>query len=125
MILVDSSVWIEAWRGLDTKVVACLRELVESTSAVVNPIIRLELLQGARDRRHQQTLRDLLSPIQTEPFPERLWDETAHFYLTAREGGITLTTVDAIIATHARLLHYRLWSLDQVFSKIPGVELFR
>ena len=123
MILVDSSVWIAAWRGKDEKVVSQLTRMIESAEAVINPLIHIELLQGARDIRHQQHLRELLSPIPLKPLEEDVWNEAPKFLLRCREKGVTLTTIDGLIATHAMIGRFDLWSLDTVFSSIPGLRL--
>ena len=123
MILVDSSVWIAAWRAQDSKIVTALTRYVEAGEASINLFIRTELLQGARDRRHQQALRDLLSPIPIHPFSDEMWEEAPNLYLKSRERGITLTTIDCLIATHAQLAHLPLWSLDQTLHKVPGIKI--
>lgn len=120
MILVDSSVWIDAWRG--GKTVARLTPLIETGDAVLNPLIRTEILQGARDRRHQEMLKGLLSPIGVEALPEGLWEEAPLYYLRARERGVTLTTIDCLIAVHSLLLRCPLWSLNQVFRRAPDIQ---
>jgi len=121
VILVDSSVWIAAWRG-DGSAANTLSRLIEGGDAVINPLIRTELLQGARDRRHQQELKGLLTPITVLPLPESLWNKAPEIYLQSRERGTTLTTIDCLIATHARIERIMLWSLDQALSKVPGVR---
>lgn len=119
MILVDSSVWIQAWRGRDADVIATLARLVEGERVRINPLIRTELLQGARDGRHQQQLRHLLEPIRVQPLPEALWEESPKLYLQCRQRGVTLTTIDALIAVHAKIGKMQLWSLDGIYRKIP------
>lgn len=123
MVLVDSSVWIEAWRGRSDKVVARLTRLIEAGEAFLDPLIRTELLQGACDRKHQQELRQLLSPIPVEKLSDDLWDESAALYLKLRESGVTLTTMDCLIAAHAILMKTPLWSLDQIFRRVTGLNL--
>ncbi len=122
MILVDSSVWIAAWRGHDSSLVQQLSELIEKEKVAINGLIRTELLQGAKDTRHQKELKKLLEPVSLLALPEALWDESARLYLKSREIGVTLTTVDCLIATQSILSRLPLWSLDQVFKKIPDIR---
>ncbi|MBI2343013.1 MAG: PIN domain-containing protein [Deltaproteobacteria bacterium] len=119
MILVDSSVWIAAWRGSDAETVAQLTQLIERETVAINWLIRTELLQGARDRTHARTVQRLLEPIPVIPFPDALWDAAPGFYLECRQAGVTLTTIDSLIATHVKVARYQLWSLDHIFTKIP------
>ena len=48
MIVVDSSVWINKFRGIETEAVRALSEIDNGASILVGDIILLELLQGAR-----------------------------------------------------------------------------
>lgn len=88
----------------------------------MNWLIRTELLQGARNKKHQAEIKKLLEPVPIQPFPEDLWDEAALFYLKIRERGVTVTTIDSLIATQAILSKSLLWSLDGIFSKISGID---
>lgn len=124
MILVDSSVWIDAWRGRNPKIAVDLTRHIESGEAAINFLIRTELLQGARDQAHQRTLRELLHPVAVLPFPDDLWEESPLFYLQARQKGKTMTTIDCLIATHARVANLPLWSLDGVFHDLRGLILY-
>lgn len=125
MILVDSSVWIAAWRGNGPSLLEILGASVEAGEAGINLLIRTELLQGARDKKHQRALMKLLEPVPILPFPDNFWDEAPAFYLKCREDGIRLTTMDSLIAIHAILLGISLWSLDTTFSKIRGLRQFK
>lgn len=124
MILVDSSVWIEAWRGKNPSVTTSLARLIESGEATLNPLIRTEILQGARDLGHQKFLKELLSSVSIEPLPEDLWEEAPALYLKLRQKGITLTTIDCLIASHSMIKSLALWSLDQTFEKIPELKKY-
>lgn len=123
MILVDSSVWITAWRGTSEDVSAELARLIEIESARINPLIYIELLQGARDAAHQRTLRSLLSAVPVLALTPEIWEEIPILSLRWRSKGIQLATVDSTIAGHAHSTGMRLWSLDKVFSKIPNLSL--
>lgn len=118
MVLIDSSVWIAAWRGAPDNVMGILSSLVESGEARLNPLIRAELLQGASDVRHQDTLGRLLDPIVVLPIPDNVWRGAPKLFLKCRKTGLTLTTIDCLLAAHAMSERTSLWSLDRIFEKI-------
>lgn len=118
MILVDSSVWVDAWRGRQRGLAATLTALIESGEAAMNPLIYTELLQGALHARHQEEIATLLQPIALLPLPNMVWTESPRMYLRLRQQGLTLTTIDCLIATHVMLEHHDLWSLDKIFADI-------
>jgi predicted nucleic acid-binding protein len=49
VILVDSTVWIDLLRNIETVPVSRLRKLLDAGEATVAPVIVQELLQGATD----------------------------------------------------------------------------
>lgn len=118
MVLIDSSVWIAAWRGSDDAVTATLSMLVESGDARINPLIRVELLQGAKGNRHQETIGRLLHPVVALPLPEDVWNDAPKLYLKCRKAGLNLTTIDCLLANHALSERIPIWSLDHIFEKI-------
>ncbi len=125
MILVDSSVWISAWKGHDRELTSRLSTLIEVEEVVINSLIRMELLQGAIDLKHQKELKTLLDPISVQGLLDDVWDGASVFSLQQRQKGMTLTTTDCLIAYHAKILGAALWSLDKVFEKVSGLRLYR
>lgn len=125
MILVDSSVWISAWKGQDHDLISKLSSLIEVEEITINSLIRMELLQGAIDLKHQKELKTLLDPIAVQRLSDEFWDAAPIFALQQRQKGITLTTVDCLIAYHSKILGAPLWSLDKVFEKVSGLRLYQ
>ena len=63
MIVVDSSVWVDYFNGVDTAATSKLDGLLATTRIVVGDLILVEVLQGfrlARDLRRARQLFDLL-----------------------------------------------------------------
>lgn len=118
MILVDSSVWIAAWRGTHPALSQKLSLLVETQQACLNPLIQTELLQGARDEKHLKTLATLLEAVPVLELPEKIWTEAPHLFLKCRKIGLNVTTIDCLLATHTLLEKMPLWSLDGIFLKM-------
>jgi predicted nucleic acid-binding protein len=61
MILVDTSVWINHWRDIQTASVKTLRHGDIQDRIIVGDLVLFEALQGARDRDHAQNLDAALS----------------------------------------------------------------
>ncbi len=100
MIVVDSSTWINKFRGIQTEAVRTLSEL-DSASILVGDIILLELLQGARTDPHAARIERLMRAFAFERMLDReLSIIAARNFRTLRELGFTIrTSVDLIIAT--------------------------
>ncbi len=101
MILVDTSVWIDYFNGIDNSHTITLDlGLIEGTAAI-GDIIFLEILQGFRkDSDYKNTKTRLSTLEQYEMFGHRMVNNCAENYRSLRKKGITIrSTTDVIIAT--------------------------
>ncbi len=125
MVLIDSSVWIAAWRGSDDRVTATLSTLIDSGDACINQMIKVELLQGAKDSKHQDRIVNLIQPVTLLPIPDEVWHDAPELYLKCRKTGLNLTTIDCLLACHAISERIPIWSLDHIFQKIAHHSLLK
>lgn len=100
MIVVDSSAWINKFRGIQTEAVQTLSK-IDSASILVGDIILLELLQGARMDAQAARIERLLRSFAFERMLDReLSVAAARNFRTLRGLGFTIrTSVDLIVAT--------------------------
>lgn len=122
MILVDSSVWIDAFRGVETQQVVLLRRLIRSGDAGVGDLMLTEVLQGCRTDREFALVRRGFEPI---PLVEIAGEDAAvaaaRNYRALRSAGITVRkTIDTLIATRCILDDIPLLYGDRDFD--PFVE---
>ena len=101
MILIDTSAWIEFLR--DTGSPTCNRvDTVLGGEIATCDAVRMEVLAGARDEQHLQSLRRLLAravAISTEPAD---YDEAAALHrLCRRQGETVRKLIDCLIAAVA------------------------
>lgn len=116
----DSSVWIDFFSSAPGPGGRELRGLLaESEPVALTGLIVTEILQGLRwdvQRIERQLgLWDLL-----EPLGFKTYQEAAGLVRLARSRGVTLTTIDAIIATIALEHEAVLFTLDQDFGRIAS-----
>ena len=112
MILVDTSVWIDYFNGIETIETNHLDHILGQEPILVGDIILAEVLQGFRTDQDFETARKLLSTFQTVSIlnPESAI-RSAINYRALRKMGITVRkTIDCFIATFcidtgSRLLH--------------------
>ncbi len=111
MILVDSSVWIDLFNGIDTRGVMAVRERVGRGILVVGDLILAEVLQGFRTEREAAAADAALAPFaQVAVVDERIARQAAAHYRRLRRQGITVKkTIDLLIAT--RCLDKDWWLL--------------
>jgi len=101
LILVDSSVWIDFFRGVDTSGALRLREILRKEEVLVGDLILVEVLQGFRDEREATVAGELLDRFdQVAIVDARIARQAAAYYRQLRRQGITVRkTIDLLIAT--------------------------
>ena len=118
MILVDSSVWIDFFSSAPGRAGAELRRMIRDAEPfAVTGVVVTEILQGlARDvSRVERYLSqwDLL-----EPSGLRTYREAATIFRLGRAKGVSLTTIDVLIAAIALEHRASVFTLDKDFSRI-------
>jgi len=102
MILVDTSVWIDFFRGIESPERYRLRDLIESGDEIsIAGIILTEILQGTRNDDEFETLRRYFANVAVHnPGSAKTYIDAAQLYRTCRKKGITIrSTIDCIIAS--------------------------
>ena len=122
MILVDSSVWIDYFNGVETTETALLDEFLSTDAICIGDIILAEVLQGFRSDRDYKLAKEILSelPIYQIVTPE-LALVGADNYRKLRKKGVTIRkSVDNWIATFCIENRIPLLFSDKDFN--PYVE---
>ncbi len=122
MILVDTSVWIDYFNGVENPQTDLLDASISHGSVAIGDLIFLEILQGIRnDKQYRQTKQSLLTLDQHEMFGKEMSTKCADNYRALRKKGITIRkTADVIIATFCIEKQLPLLFLDRDF--LPFVD---
>jgi predicted nucleic acid-binding protein len=101
LILVDSSVWVDYFRGVDTAEADNLDALLSVEQIVIGDLILTEVLQGFISEREFNQGRKLLASIPTIPLVgEVIAFQAARNFRKLRTLRITIRkTIDTLIAT--------------------------
>lgn len=101
MIVVDSSVWIDYFNGVDSAASERLDKLLGVEPLAVGDLILAEVLQGFRRDADYRTARELMTSLTVlEMLGQKLAIQGAENYRSLRARGVTVRrTVDVIIAT--------------------------
>ncbi|MEO8649929.1 MAG: PIN domain nuclease [Acidobacteriota bacterium] len=101
MIFVDSSVWIDYLRGLDTLQTLELDLILGRKRIVIGDLVLTEVLQGCTDQKaFNETSRLLRQASFVTVGGYQVAVEAARNYITLRSKGVTVRkTVDTLIAT--------------------------
>ena len=101
MILVDSSVWIDYFRGTPTPQTEMLDSLLGSKPVVTGDLVLTEVLQGfGSEREFNQAKKLLTSLVVVDLVGQDIAIQAAKNFRMLRSLGITVRkTIDAVIAT--------------------------
>lgn len=118
MILVDSSVWIDYFRGRQSPETDLLDELLEREPVLTGDLILTEVLQGfGSDRDFTQAKKLLTSFNVIDLGGQDIAIQAAKNFCTLRALGITVRkTIDTIIATRCINNDYLLLYSDRDFD---------
>ena len=118
MILVDSSVWIDYFRGNSTPQTNALDALLGSEPLAIGDLILTEVLQGfANDLDFERTRQLLTALIVVELGGEEIAVQAAKNFRALRRLGITIRkTIDTVIATRCIESGYTLLHNDRDFD---------
>lgn len=118
MILVDSSVWVDYFRGAATVQTGRLDSLFGSEPLAIGDLILTEVLQGfSSDRDFNQAKKLLTSLVMVELGGRDIAFQAAKNYRKLRVLGITARkTIDTVIATRCITGGYTLLHSDRDFD---------
>ena len=118
MLVVDSTVWIDYFNGLENPQTDYLDQIVDRTPILVGDLILAEVLQGFRDDSDFEEARRALSKyIQVEMVNPELALQSARNYRLLRRKGITVRkTIDSLIATYCIENEHDLLHKDNDFD---------
>ena len=101
MILVDTSIWIDYFNGIDNKESNILDIALIDGTVAIGDMILMEILQGFRsDNDYKKAKKTLATLDQYEMFGQSMVIKCADNYRSLRKKGITIRkTADVIIAS--------------------------
>lgn len=118
MILVDSSVWIDYFRGTSTAQTERLDRLLDIEPLAVGDLILTEVLQGFESDRDFNAVRKMLTGLMViELGGPEIAIQAAKNFRTLRRLGVTVRkTIDTVIATRCIESGYDLLHSDRDFD---------
>ena len=116
MVIVDSSVWIEALRrDGNVQVKLALEALLEAYEAAWCGPVKLEVLGGARAQ-ERKALKEHFSCIPYFPMIDAMWDSAKELAWRLRDKGCPAPWNDVLIATLSRKAECRVYAVDKHFD---------
>ncbi|MEE9614794.1 MAG: PIN domain nuclease [Thermodesulfobacteriota bacterium] len=131
MILVDTSVWVDFLRGVNSRERRALHRLIEDDEDIsITEIILTEILQGIKEDKDFKTVKDYLLEFPVHrPKGTETYLKAAGIYRDCRKKGKTVRkTVDCIIAAICIENNLTLLHKDSDFEQIgacTGLKIYK
>ena len=125
-LLVDSSVWIDAFNGRSTVEVGLLNDALDAGEVVLGDLILMEVLQGVRHPRQLRATEQALAafPCRILGGRERARSAAGNYRLLRAAGLTPRSPIDVLIATFCVEESHELLALDRDFpAMIPHLGL--
>ncbi|MBV6394812.1 MAG: Ribonuclease VapC15 [Anaerolineales bacterium] len=118
MLLVDTSVWVDYFNGIENPQTDYLHENLDRTPILVGDLILAEILQGFRSVSDFEKVRRVLGKfIQADMVGTELAVQSARNFRFLRQKGITVRkTIDSLIATFCIENDHQLLHNDSDFD---------
>lgn len=125
MVLVDTSVWVDYFNGVDSRQTDTLDRLLYSELVAVGDLILTEVLQGFRLERDFNRAENYLEPLPFYLLGGRdIAISSAKNFRILRQQGVTVRkTIDVLIATAAIYYDFELLHNDRDFDVMKSVGL--
>jgi predicted nucleic acid-binding protein len=124
VIVVDSSVWIDAHRRPAGQTAAILTGLLDADEVALALPVRLELLAGIA-RRDRAALARGLSALPLLRPSDDTWARIERWVPLAADKGHRFGQADWLIAALADEIGALIWSLDEDFTHLEKLKLAR
>ena len=113
--MVDTSVWVEFFRGKKTAIKKRLEDLLEENRAAVSGIILAELLTGIANEKEQCFLEECFLGLPYLEATREIFATAGKMGATLRKKGITMPISDLLIAALAKTHSLTVLTLDNHF----------
>jgi len=122
-VLLDTSVWIDALRGKTPANVTVTQRLLNDDRVLSCGPVIFEIKRGLRPQERKKIL-PLFDALIRLSVDEAVWDAAGDLDASLRKKGITIPSMDVIIAQIC--LHHKvfLFYLDEHFRSVPGLKMF-
>ena len=130
MIVVDSSVWVDFFNGIENEQTDLLDDLLSRERLLIGDIILTEVLQGFRRDAEFQRARELLEALEFQAMlGKEMALRCAENYRKLRKAGVTVRkTIDVMIATFCIEGSHELLHADRDFNAMEkhlGLKVVR
>ncbi len=126
LVLVDTSAWICFFARKDfSEIKEIVSHLLDENRAAVAGPVLVELIQGARTEKERDFLKNRIEGLHWLTVTDMHWHEAADLSFGWRRKGVTVSTVDALLAVVALSYDCSLLHKDSDFDLLARHSALR
>ncbi len=126
-ILVDTSVWIDYFKGNDVHFQSKVDEALTNCHIYVPKVVLAELIQGAKSEKEIMVIEDFIDAFHIIDQKDDTWLKAGRLSFNMKRKGVTVSIIDCYIAAIADENGCIIFSLDEHFNSIKkflNISLF-
>ena len=123
MIIVDTSVWVRYLRFPGSDEGRELDNLLQKRQVALAGVMLAEILQGARDPQDFEELGVQLASLPYVSETKNTWIQVGVLSYQMRQQGRLIPLTDLTVAALAMEHGHSLYTLDEHFQRVPGLQL--
>ena len=123
-ILVDTTIWIEFFRG-KSKIADHLEMLLMENAVWTCGVVVFEVLQGIKSEGEKNKILSIFAILPYVEMTKRLWQSAAELSILLKKNGVILPLSDIFIAVVAIEKDLSIYTLDHHFTQIPNLKLYK
>lgn len=116
MILVDTSIWIEFFRGKEP-IFTKLKELIESSDVLAHEVVFGELLQGCKNKSEVNFVVDYWNSL-NNAFSNGSFIQAGKLSFEQKHIDQGIGIIDSVLVNEVKSKGYKLWTLDKKILKL-------
>lgn len=124
MVVVDTSIWIDAQRRPAGQTATTLKRLLDADVVALALPVQLELLAGVA-RRDRAALARGLSALPLLRTSAETWEVVERWVPTAADKGFSFDLKDWLVTALANEIGALIWSLDEDFTQLEKLKMAR
>ena len=124
MIVVDTSIWVDALRRPGTPRAVTLQQLLDADEVALALPVRMELLSGVA-RKDRSALKRGLSAVPVLRPAEETWRLIERWIDPAADAGFHFSVTDLLIAGLAHEIGALVWAIDADFAWMAQMGFVR
>jgi len=124
-VLIDTSVWVEYFRGKNAEVTQQVGNLIRDGRALLCGLVLSELMAGVKTQRDRDALRHALDALDYIEASRATWILVGETVTSLRIQGLGIALTDLVVAALAIQHDCEVFTLDSHFDRIAEVKRFK